>query len=242
MEPRWTTRQPKELIVHDAPYACPYLPGREARLPMRLPSRVLDAAELDARLAEGDRRHGPFLYRPSCETCKECEAIRIPARELRSRRSHRRVLAKGDRVFRIELGPPIVDEARLALYAKHKSERNLVTGTVGALDRRGYESFLVDRRTPAFEMRYWDGDHLAAVAIVDRGETALSAVYCLWDPAYSNVSLGTYSILTQLELCRRLGMRYLYLGLYIAGNRHMSYKDRFRPNERLIDGRWRRFE
>lgn len=209
---------------------------------MRLPSRSLSATELDERLAEGDRRHGPFLYRPSCDECKECEAIRLPVSDIRSRRAHRRVLKKGDRVFRVELGPPTVDDARLALYAKHKRERDLVTGTVGTLDRRGYESFLVDRCTPAFEMRYWDGDHLAAVAIVDRGEVALSAVYCLWDPDYSDVSLGTYSVLKQIELCRRLGMRHLYLGLYIADNRHMSYKDRYRPHERLVDGHWQRFE
>ena len=38
-----------------------------------------------------------------------------------------------------------------------------------------------------------------------------------------------------------MGERHLYLGLYIADNVHMSYKSRFQPNERLIDGRWVRF-
>lgn len=242
MEPRWTTREPKELLVHDAPYACPYLPGRTARLPMRLPSRALSPEELDARLGEGDRRHGPFLYRPSCDECTACEAIRVPTAELHSERAHGRVLAKGDRVFRIELGRPTVDDARIALYAKHKTGRHLTDGEAGALDWRGYESFLVDRCTSSLEMRYWDGERLAAVAIVDRGKVALSAVYCLWDPDYHKLSLGTYSILKQVELCRRLGVPLLYLGLYVADNPHMSYKGRFRPHERLIDGQWRRFD
>lgn len=209
---------------------------------MRLPSRALSPTELDARLAEGDRRHGPFLYRPTCGECQACEAIRIPVAELRSRRSHRRVLAKGDRVFRVELGPPLVDDARLALYEKHKSERGLTTEPGRTLDRRGYEAFLVDRCAPSFEMRYWDGDHLAAVAVVDRGQAALSAVYCLWDPDYEPVGLGTYSILKQVELCRRMSIRWLYLGLYIEDNAHMSYKARFRPHERLVAGTWTRFE
>ena len=208
---------------------------------MRLPSRALSASELDARLAEGDRRHGAFLYRPTCESCSACEAIRLPVDELRSRRSHRRALNKGDRVFRVELGPPTVDDTRVALYAKHKAQRGLSSGAP-ALDRRGYESFLVDRCAPAFEMRYWDGDRLAAVAVVDRGQESLSAVYCLWDPDYSSAGLGTYSILKQIELCRRLGVRWLYLGLYIADNPHMSYKARFKPHERLVDGVWRRFD
>ena len=51
-----------------------------------------------------------------------------------------------------------------------------------------------------------------------------------------------FSILKQIELCRRMNIRYLYLGLFIADNRHMSYKARFRPHERLVAGTWTRFE
>jgi len=115
-------------------------------------------------------------------------------------------------------------------------------GGAAELDWRGYESFLVERCTQAFEMRYWDGERLAAVALVDRGARSLSAVYCLWDPDYGKLSLGTYSVLKQVQLCRRVGAAHLYLGLYVADNRHMAYKGRFRANERLIGGRWRRFD
>ncbi|HHH31001.1 MAG TPA: arginyltransferase [Polyangiaceae bacterium] len=242
MEPRWTDHEPQELVVHDAPHVCPYLPARRARLPMRLPARALSAGELDARLAEGDRRHGTFLYRPSCGDCAACEAIRIPVDELPARRSHRRVLRRGDRLFRLELGSPTVDSARLALYQKHKEGRGLTTPNSAGLDARAYEGFLVQSCVPAFEMRYWDGSRLAAIAVVDRGLNALSAVYCYWDPEYERTSLGTYSILKQIELCRRMGVRYLYLGLYIADNPHMNYKAGFRPHERLVRGDWVRFD
>lgn len=209
---------------------------------MRLPSRPLTPEELDLRLAEGDRRHGAFLYRPTCDACAACEAIRLPVEALRSRRSHRRVLAKGDHALRTELGPPIVDDARLALFEKHKTLRGLASEPGPALDRRGYEAFLVERCVPSFELRFWDGDVLAAVAVLDRGVAALSAVYCLWDPDYEALGLGTYAILKEVELARRLGIRWLYLGLYVADNAHMRYKARFRPHERLVNGAWTRFE
>ncbi|HYJ08439.1 MAG TPA: arginyltransferase, partial [Polyangiaceae bacterium] len=77
--------------------------------------------------------------------------------------------------------------------------------------------------------------------IVDRSSEALSAVYCYYDPAHERLGLGTYSILKQLELCRMWGLRYLYLGLYIAESVHMRYKARFQPHERLLDGRWVEF-
>jgi arginine-tRNA-protein transferase len=37
-------------------------------------------------------------------------------------------------------------------------------------------------------------------------------------------------------------MRYLYLGLYIAESRAMAYKARYRPHQRLQDGRWVDYE
>lgn len=209
---------------------------------MRLPSRALTPEELDARLDEGDRRHGPFLYRLTCPGCAACEAIRIPARDFTFRRSHRRVLNKGDRQFRIELGDPVADEERLALYEKHKHGRHLANGSGEALDLKGYEGFLVERCVRSFELRYYDGHDLIAVAVTDRGIKSLSAVYCFWNPEYSPWSVGTYSILKQLQLARHWNMDHLYLGLYIAENAHMSYKARFTPHERLLDGRWQRFE
>ena len=110
------------------------------------------------------------------------------------------------------------------------------------MDSLGYQRFLVDRQCEAFEIRYLLDDRLVGVAVTDRGDRALSAVYCYYDPALKNLSLGTYSILTQLRLCREWGLDHLYLGLYIAGCDAMAYKARFRPHERRIGGQWTRFE
>lgn len=208
---------------------------------MRLPTRALTPEELDQRLDEGDRRHGPFLYRPSCPGCRACEAIRIDVNDFALSASHRRVLRKGDRALTVELGDPVADDERLALYEKHKRERDLVSGSGEPLDLKGYEGFLVDRCVRSFELRYRFEDKLVAVAVTDQGADSLSAVYCLWDPSYSHLSVGTYSVLKQIELTRQWGMRHLYLGLFISTNEHMKYKARFVPHERLIDGTWQRY-
>jgi len=242
VQPRWSPGLPPELVVYDSPHPCPYLAGRDARLPMRMPSRALRPEELDGRLAAGDRRHGAFLYRPSCPTCAACEAIRIPVQRFTFSKNHRRVVNKARRRLRVQIGPPVADMRRLELYERHKRERSLLGASSEPLDLKGYEGFLVERCAPSFEMRYFDGDELVGVAITDRGHDALSAVYCFWDPSYASLSLGTWSILEQLRIAREWGYTYLYLGLYIAENAHMSYKARFRPHERLIDGTWQAFE
>jgi leucyl-tRNA---protein transferase len=158
----------------------------------------------------------------------------------RANRSQRRTLAQGDRRLTVELGEPVADQERVALYNRHKALRGLSAGQ-GEVDVRSYREFLAMTCCDTLEIRYRIGDVLIGVAIADRSSEALSAVYCYYDPSYERLGLGTYSILKQLELCRMWGLRYLYLGLYIAELLHMRYKARFLPHERLLDGTWQEF-
>ncbi|MBM4375075.1 MAG: arginyltransferase [Deltaproteobacteria bacterium] len=237
---RVVANQPPELVVYDEPGTCSYLKTETWRLPLRLPVRPLTREEFGARLAEGDRRQGRLLYRTACPTCRACEPIRLDVSRFVPTKTQRRVLRKGDAAIEVLLGPPVVDPGRVRLYNAHKNERDLASE-----DRHtsadGYRTFLGQTCCETFEMRYLVGSELCGVAVVDRADDALSAVYCYWDPARSALSLGTYSILKQLELCRLLGLRYLYLGLFIGACEAMSYKARYLPHERLIDGEWREF-
>jgi arginine-tRNA-protein transferase len=239
--PRLIASTPPELIVHDRPQRCPYLGDRVARMPLRLPARALTPGELDRRLVEGDRRQGFVLYRTACPACTACEPIRIDTQSFTPSRSHRRILARGDRLLDIATSEPTADAERVALYNKHKVGRGLFDGQP-PMDLDSYRDFLVCTCCDSFELCYYLGGRLIGVAIVDRGANSLSAVYCHYDPTYGHLSLGTYSILKQYELCRALGLRYLYLGLYIASCDRMRYKARFLPHERLVEGRWVRFE
>lgn len=230
--------QPPELVVHDELQPCPYLEGRLSRLPLRIPARGLERDELEVRLARGDRRQGLFLYRPACPGCEACEPIRLDLHSFRPNRSQRRTLARGDRELTMELGEPVADQERVALYNKHKALRGLSAGQ-GEVDVRSYREFLAMTCCDTLELRYRLAGKLVGVAIADRSSEALSAVYCYYDPTHERLGLGTYSILKQLELCETWGLRYLYLGLYIAESLNMRYKARFLPHQRLLDGVWK---
>lgn len=232
------------FIVYDELDRCPYLSGHVARLPLRVPARPLTRGEVDAALKAGDRRQGVFLYRPSCPACRACEAIRIPVEDFKLSATHRRTLRAGDAKFRLVVGRPVADEARAALYARHKWGRGLTTSDdqEETTDIETYAAFLVETCCESLEFSLWDGDRLVAVAVTDRGESALSAVYCCFDPEYARYSPGTYMILKQWEYCRAEGLAHLYLGLYVAESAHLSYKGTFRPHERRIDGSWQRFD
>jgi leucyl-tRNA---protein transferase len=231
---------PPEIVVRDEEDACAYLPGRRARQPLRQPIRRLTAAEFDARLAAGDRRIGTLLYNQACAGCAACEALRVDVRAFAPSRSQRRAQAKGDAAVAVQLGPIVVDDARVALYRAHERGQGLDQGgrpPIGALE---YESFFAMSCVEGLEVRYLVGGRLCGVAIVDRGERALSAVYTYWDPAYAALSLGTYSILTEIALARRWALDWLYLGLAVRDNRSLTYKLAFMPHERRVDGAWQR--
>ena len=230
-----------ELVVFDQEEPCPYLPDRTARMPLRAPSGDLTRAEFDRKLFEGDRRAGEYLYRTHCPTCSACQPIRLDVATFRPRRTQRRQWNLGQRLLRTEVVKPKVDPQRVALFNRHRRERGLSDET-REISAFGYENFLVETCGETLEIDYYCEGRLVGVAIFDQGKTSLSAVYCFYDPSFRRVSLGVYSVLWQVELCRQGGMRYLYLGYYVAQSPHMSYKALYRPHERLVDGRWVAFD
>lgn len=232
---------PPEIVVHDEEEPCSYLPGRRARQPLRYPLRRLTPEEFDVRLDQGDRRAGTMLYNQACPACAACEALRVGVTTFVPSRSQRRAQAKGDAAVTVEVGPIEVNDARVALYQAHQSGRALGRDDATPIDAVSYERFLATSCADGFEVRYFVADELAGVAITDCGARALSAVYTFWDPAHAALSLGTYSILTQIALAREMKLDWLYLGLAIRENHSMAYKLAFMPHERRIAGTWRRF-
>ena len=232
---------PPEIVVLDAPHPCGYLPDRIARLPYRHPVERLTPEQFDERLADGDRRSGIYLYRPRCPECQACEPIRLDLATFRPNATQRRLERRGDSLLKVQLGPATIDQARLDLFNAHRDERGLSRGD-DPIDAAGYADFLTNSCCDTLELTCWHEGTLVACAIADAGRASLSAVYTFFDPQFTLLSLGTYCVLREAELCRQTGRRYLYLGFYIAASPHMSYKASFHPHQRRLAGRWRDFE
>jgi len=234
-------RLPESLPIADSipnEHACSYLEGRVANLPLKLPARPIRLDEFDAILASGFRRSGVFLYNTACQKCSACEPSRVDVGKFVWKESFLRVLKRGNRSVEIRVDLPSIDSDRLALFNRHRLVRGL-----GEMDQEyqsnEYESFLVDSCcAETLEISFWSERTLIAVSIVDCGLNSLSAVYTYFEPAFSRLSLGTYSILKQFEFAQKTDRQYVYLGMYVAENHHLSYKSRFVPQERWIGGRW----
>jgi arginyl-tRNA--protein-N-Asp/Glu arginylyltransferase len=197
-------------------------------MPLRVPTRMLTASEFGDRLRVGDRRQGVLLYRTACPSCKACEPIRLDVHEYTPDKTQRRIWRRGLAKLSVEIGPPELTLEKVELYNRHKRGRGLSPDGQD-IDEAGYRAFLVDTCCDSFELRYRVDGKLVGVAVVDRSDDALSAVYFYFDPAFEPLSPGVFSILKQLDLCRAWGLRYLYLGLYIADCSSMAYKARYPP-------------
>jgi arginine-tRNA-protein transferase len=222
------------------PSLCAYLPDRMATLEYRL---LLDVtpAELDALLARGWRRFGPAYFRPACSGCRECVPLRVLVDRFRPSKSQRRVWNKVSSRLRVERGRPKIDEARLDLYHRwHAAQGGKRDWPADLLDAEEYYHQFAFPHPAGEEMAYWDDDppgggepRLVGVAITDVTPLALSAVYTYYDPAYAKLSLGTASVLFQVERARQEGRPFVYLGFRVEGCPSSVYKARFRPHQLL---------
>jgi arginine-tRNA-protein transferase len=229
------------LELADHVHPCVYRPTEKAKMPLLYPTRRLSPEELDIQLAMGRRRSGSFVYYTSCSQCRACEPTRLDVNLFSPTKSMRRILSVGDRACRVEVGMPREDQTRLTVFNRHRLGRGL------AISQELYEAaefsgFLVDSCCESIELSFWDDQRLIGCSVVDCGNESISAVYTYFDPDYSRLSVGTYSILKQIEFAQTRGTRYVYLGMYVADNQHLRYKARFSPQERFINGEWIAFE
>lgn len=227
-------------VVWDQLAPCTYLPQRQCRLPLRLPRQGLSGAAFDTLLAEGERRNGRTVYRPTCEGCTACEAIRLPLQRVRFTDSQRRSKRRNEGVLEIEEGEPVVDEAHLHLYNRHRRERGLIEPDT-TLDADGYRHWLVSSCVRTRELRYLLDGELAAVSILDLGEASVSSVYHYFNPDLSARGLGVYSVVHEIERYREQGYQWYYLGYFVEGSERVRYKATWWPHQRLIGGRWWEF-
>ncbi len=215
--------------------ACSYLPLARASLEYRV-LVGLAPDQLEWLLAHGWRRFGTSVFRPACKACAECVAIRIPVEGFTPSRGQRKAKNRCAG-FRVEVGPPRVDEQRLALYARWHASREQARGwEPSPVDAADYAQQFALADACAREVLYFDGDRLLGVGICDETDVAYSAVYFFHDPEYARFSLGTNHILTLLDRAREEGKAHVYLGYRVNGCFSMRYKAGYLPHE-LLEGR-----
>ena len=226
-------------IIDDSPSPCSYLEDEDARLPMSLPMLPITPSRFDQLMELGYRRSGAFFYYTNCPNCTACEPIRLDVTQFELSRSHKRSL-KRSQSLRFKWSVATCDDQRVNLFNLHRQGRGLAREP-GDIDERGFRDFLLTAPNMTLELSIWLDQELLSVSITDLGQQSLSAVYCCFNPEFERFSLGTLSVLKQIEFAKHNQLKWLYLGLYVRENAHLSYKANYRPHQRRINGVWQDF-
>ncbi|MDD3517224.1 MAG: arginyltransferase [Chromatiales bacterium] len=225
-------------LVDTPPTTCPYLPERVSISRFVDPMTMLDPALYGRLLTQGFRRTGRYVYRPHCPRCSACTPLRVPAGEFVPNRSQRRNW-RDNQDLEVAVLPCAYHERHFELYARYVGVRH-PGGGMDDPDPEEYWRFIAaawcDTRLIEFRL---DG-RVVCVAVTDWLREGLSAVYTFFDPELAARGLGSFAIQWQITAARLHGLPHLYLGYHIADCRKMRYKDRFRPRELLLGGRWQR--
>jgi arginine-tRNA-protein transferase len=217
----------------ESPRRCAYLPDQLASLEF-----IFDPLLNEERYAEllrrGYRRFGWQIFRPACQRCSACLSVRIPVQLFEPTASDRRVLRKNSDV-RCELATATASPEHVTLFNRYQAFMHGHRGWewhAHTLDSYE-EAFVAGPEGVGMEWRYWRGDQLIGVSLMDRVRSAVSLVYFFYDPEWRPHSPGRFSILNQILYAKRLGMLYAYLGYWVKDCVSLNYKDRFRPYEIL---------
>ncbi|MEM7301166.1 MAG: arginyltransferase [Pseudomonadota bacterium] len=234
-----------------SPAPCPYLEGRKERKVFTHLVGERAPALNDALTTGGFRRSQSIAYRPACEGCRACISVRVIADEFQPARTMKRIERKNaDLVGEVLPSEPTSEQ--YSLFRRYLDSRH-AEGGMAAMTMLDYVMMVEDSHinTKIIEYRWRGPDTfitgrgegpLVAVALTDILNDGLSMVYSFFDPAFDRNSLGTFIVLDHIRRAVKFGLPFVYLGYWIEGSRKMSYKGRFRPQQRLEPNGWARYE
>lgn len=220
-----------EFVATQRP--CPYIDGIKSDTKYFWMQNC-SVEHYDKLLERGYRRFGNMFFNPVCEHCQKCLSVRINVSDFIFTKSFRRVIKKNKNT-KVILHRPDFSQEHFRLHDKYHRTMSAKKGwdNEPSTHENYYSSFIEGANDFGYELMYFDGKKLIGVALLDITRKGLSAIYCFYDHDYTHLSLGTFSILTQIKIAIANQLPYVYLGYLVRQNSSLNYKEKFNALEVL---------
>jgi arginine-tRNA-protein transferase len=210
---------------------------------------TLSPTRLDKLLALGWFRTSSSISRIQYLCMNEAvgSVINIRARlqNYQFSKGFRKIIAQNNKRFAYIISKmTTVDDLKERLYQlqKHKFEIFVMDNLqIFLYDYQKAEDCLFN----TYEVCVYDGDKLVAVSFFDLGKYSVASILGLYDADYQKYSLGTYTMLLEIEFAQKHGFRFYYPGYVVLGENGYSFGYKLRlANLQFRDstGKWRSIE
>ncbi len=220
---------------------CAYLDNKQQTTQYK----IIDNCSIEycaALIERGWRRFGHMFFRPICADCHACESFKIDVKNYHFSKSERRILRKNQDLKTIIRYPQVTTE-HLQLFEKYHQHMKLKRDWAheSVTPRHYYMSFVHGYGKFGYEVLYYLEDQLIAVDLIDILPEGISSIYFYYDPDFSSRSLGTYSMLRQIQMAQENELNWIYMGYYVEDCQSLKYKSRYKPYH-VLQGRPSDFE
>lgn len=220
----------KECALHEP---CAYISGNAQSIHYKI-IQECTTSECEALILRGWRRFGSMYFRPICSECRACESLKIDVANYHFSKSERRIFRKNSHLTTIVRHPTLTYDHLSLFDSYHRYKHDTRNWDAPKTDPKNYyASFVQGHGEFGYEILYFDQEKLIAVDLVDILKEGISSLYCYYDPEYASQSLGRYTLLEQIALAQRLGLKWIYLGYYVEECQSLSYKASYQPSLKL---------
>ncbi len=141
-----------------------------------------------------------------------------------------RLLLRRNADLHVRFGPAEITPEKEALFHRH-TQRFRDQQPLSVYSFLHPEAASVP--VPGFEFSVFEGTQLIACSFVHAGQDALSATYCFFEPEYGRRSLGSFTMLLELQLAMELGKQHYYHGYCYDVPSQFDYKLNFNNLEAM---------
>lgn len=216
----------KEFCLDDK---CSYLEGREQTTHYKI-IHACSVSQCQELVERGFRRFGKMYFRPICASCHECQSIKIDVKNYEFSKSAKRVLKKNSNT-KSYIQRPSLSREHLELFEKYHLYMHSKKGWehTATTANHYYGSFVEGHEDFGYEVLYYDEEKLIGVDLIDVLEDGISSIYFYYDPDYTHLSLGKFSLYNQIHYAKETNKSWIYLGYYVEDCPSLSYKKIYKP-------------